>query len=173
MSTNQHITTNDFVNDLSTSYSFTKVSNLWYISAVDDWVCKKISLESASEQLSAIMISLQQVLPNNPDACANVTTCWWVLQTYEAKHVIFGNICYQNPSRGMKSLEMLFCGDETQIWLDSRLTKCFAHGLWLTSARIWLMKMTKLTVFIALSLQCFCYLCVLRPWHIKICKDGK
>ena len=86
MSTNQHITTNDFVNALSASYSFTKVSNLWYMSAVD-WVCKKISLESASEQLSAIMISCQQVLHSNPDACANVTTCCWVLQTYEAKHV--------------------------------------------------------------------------------------
>ena len=47
------------------------------MSAVD-WVCKKISLESASEQLSAITISRQQVLPSKPDACANVTTCCWV-----------------------------------------------------------------------------------------------
>ena len=59
---------------------------------------------------------------------------------YEAKHVIFGNIFYENPSQGMKSLELFFCGHETQIWLDSRLTKCFAHGSWLTSARVWLMK---------------------------------
>ena len=40
-----------------------------------DWVCKKISLESASGQLSAITISGQQVLPSKTDACANVTTC--------------------------------------------------------------------------------------------------
>ena len=40
-----------------------------------DWVCKKISLESASGQLSAITISGQQVLPRKTDACANVTTC--------------------------------------------------------------------------------------------------
>ena len=39
------------------------------MSAVD-WVCKKISLEGASEQLSPITISCQEVL-----ACANVTTC--------------------------------------------------------------------------------------------------
>ena len=38
-----------------------------------DWVCKKISLESASGQLSAITISGQQVLPSKLDACANVT----------------------------------------------------------------------------------------------------
>ena len=44
------------------------------MSAVD-WVCKKISLKSASEQLSAITISRQQVFPSKPDACANVTTC--------------------------------------------------------------------------------------------------
>ena len=44
------------------------------MSAVD-WVCKKISLESASEQLSAITISRQQVPPSKLDACANVTTC--------------------------------------------------------------------------------------------------
>ena len=44
------------------------------MSAVD-WVCKKISLESALEQLSAITISRQQVLPIKLDACANVTTC--------------------------------------------------------------------------------------------------
>ena len=43
--------------------------------SVVDWVCKKISLESASEQLSAITISRQQVLPSKLDACANVTTC--------------------------------------------------------------------------------------------------
>ena len=43
--------------------------------SVVDWVCKKISLESASEQLSAITISRQQVLPSKIDACANVTTC--------------------------------------------------------------------------------------------------
>ena len=48
--------------------------------------------------------------------------------------------CYENPSWGMKCLEVLFCGHETQIWLDSRLTKCFAHGSWLTRACIWLMK---------------------------------
>ena len=51
------------------------------MSAVD-WVCKKVSLESASQQLSAIEISRQQVLPNKPDACANVTmhvlfARWW------------------------------------------------------------------------------------------------
>ena len=40
-----------------------------------DWVCKKISLESASGQLSAITISGQQVLPSKLDAWANVTTC--------------------------------------------------------------------------------------------------
>ena len=44
------------------------------MSAVD-WVCKKISLESASEQLSDITIPRQQVLPSRLDACANVTTC--------------------------------------------------------------------------------------------------
>ena len=43
--------------------------------SVVDWVCKKISLESASERLSAITISRQQVLPSKLDACANVTTC--------------------------------------------------------------------------------------------------
>ena len=43
--------------------------------SVVDWVCKKISLESASEQLSAITISRQQVLPSKLDACASVTTC--------------------------------------------------------------------------------------------------
>ena len=43
--------------------------------SVVDWVCKKISLESASERLSAIAISRQQVLPSKFDACANVTTC--------------------------------------------------------------------------------------------------
>ena len=43
--------------------------------SVVDWVCKKISLESASERLSAITISRQQVLPSKFDACANVTTC--------------------------------------------------------------------------------------------------
>ena len=42
-----------------------------------DWICKKISLETASEQLSAITISSQQVLPSKLDACANVTTCCW------------------------------------------------------------------------------------------------
>ena len=42
-----------------------------------DWVCKKISLESASGQLLAITISRQQVLPSKLDACANVTTCCW------------------------------------------------------------------------------------------------
>ena len=31
--------------------------------SVVDWVCKKFSLESATEQLSAITISRQQVLP--------------------------------------------------------------------------------------------------------------
>ena len=35
---------------------------------------QKISLESASEELSAITIS-QQMLPSKLDACANVTTC--------------------------------------------------------------------------------------------------
>ena len=43
--------------------------------SVVDWVCKKISLESASERLSAITISRQQVLSIKLDACANVTTC--------------------------------------------------------------------------------------------------
>ena len=43
--------------------------------SVVDWVCKKISLESASQRLSAIAISRQQVLPSKFDACANVTTC--------------------------------------------------------------------------------------------------
>ena len=43
--------------------------------SVVDWVCKKISLESASEQLWSITISHQQVLPSKLDACANVTTC--------------------------------------------------------------------------------------------------
>ena len=43
--------------------------------SVVDWVCKKISLESASERLSAITISRQQVRPSKLDACANVTTC--------------------------------------------------------------------------------------------------
>ena len=42
--------------------------------SVVDWVCKKISLESASERLSAITISRQQVLPSKLDVCANVTT---------------------------------------------------------------------------------------------------
>ena len=45
--------------------------------SVVDWVCKKISLESASERLSAITISRQQVLHSKLDACANVTTCCW------------------------------------------------------------------------------------------------
>ena len=53
--------------------------------SVVDWVCKKISLESASERLSAITISRQQVLPSKLDACANVTTCcWWQLLVYAA-----------------------------------------------------------------------------------------
>ena len=43
--------------------------------SVVDWVCKKLSLESASERLSAITISRQQALPSKLDACANVTTC--------------------------------------------------------------------------------------------------
>ena len=45
--------------------------------SVVDWVCKKISLERASEQLSAITISRQQqqMLPIKHDACANVTIC--------------------------------------------------------------------------------------------------
>ena len=43
--------------------------------SVVDWVCKKISFESASERLSAITISRQQVLPSKLNACANVTTC--------------------------------------------------------------------------------------------------
>ena len=43
-----------------------------------DWVCKKISLESASGQLSAITISGQQVLPSKLDAWANVTTCCYL-----------------------------------------------------------------------------------------------
>ena len=46
--------------------------------SVVDWVCKKISLESASERLSAITISRQQVLPSKLDACANVTTCCYL-----------------------------------------------------------------------------------------------
>ena len=48
--------------------------------SVVDWLCKKISLESASGQLSAITISRQQVLPSKLDACANVTTCCCILQ---------------------------------------------------------------------------------------------
>ena len=36
---------------------------------------QKIALESASERLSAITISRQQVIPSKFDACANVTTC--------------------------------------------------------------------------------------------------
>ena len=36
-------------------HGLTKVSNLYYMSPVD-WVCKRISLESASAQLSAITI---------------------------------------------------------------------------------------------------------------------
>ena len=40
-----------------------------------DWICKKISLESASGQLSGITISGQQVLPSKLDACTKVTTC--------------------------------------------------------------------------------------------------
>ena len=36
---------------------------------------QKISLKSASEELSAITISRQQVPPSKLDACANVTTC--------------------------------------------------------------------------------------------------
>ena len=39
------------------------------------WVCKKISLKSASDELSAITISRQQVPPSKLDACANDTTC--------------------------------------------------------------------------------------------------
>ena len=41
------------------------------MSAVD-WVCQKISLESASEQLSAITISRQRVLSSKHDACATL-----------------------------------------------------------------------------------------------------
>ena len=55
-----------------------------------DWVCKKISLESASGQLSAITISGQQVLPSKTDACANVTTC------------CFGWVDYQPRPQGLK-----------------------------------------------------------------------
>ena len=43
--------------------------------SVVDWVCKKITLESASKQLSAITISRQEVLPSKLHAYANVTTC--------------------------------------------------------------------------------------------------
>ena len=53
--------------------------------SVVDWICKKISLESASEQLSAITISRQQVLPSKLDACANVTTCCSDKSTRELK----------------------------------------------------------------------------------------
>ena len=69
--------------------------------SVVDWVCKKISLESASERLSAITISRQQVLPSKLDACANVTTCCW------DKHGC-GN---SNTNHG----EMLETEKETQI----------------------------------------------------------
>ena len=58
--------------------------------SVVDWVCKKISLESTSEQLSAITISRQQVLPSKLDACANVTTCCWVVQVLEAVSIKHG-----------------------------------------------------------------------------------
>ena len=51
--------------------------------SVVDWVCKKISFESASERLSDITISRQQVLPSKLDACANVTTCCSVRQVGE------------------------------------------------------------------------------------------
>ena len=57
-----------------------------------EWVCQKISLESASEQLAAITIYRRfhvsvsekgegglrygnECLHSKPDACANVTTC--------------------------------------------------------------------------------------------------
>ena len=59
---------------MTLQHGLAKVSNLLDMSAVD-WVCKKISLESASEQLSDITIPRQQVLPSRLDACANVTTC--------------------------------------------------------------------------------------------------
>ena len=56
--------------------------------SVVDWVCKKISLESASERLSAITISRQQVLLSKLDACANVTTCCSLGGVFfSAKHV--------------------------------------------------------------------------------------
>ena len=50
--------------------------------SVVDWVCKTISLESASERLSAITISRQQALPSKLDACANVTTCCYMAGIY-------------------------------------------------------------------------------------------
>ena len=65
------------------------------MSAVD-WVCKKISLESASEQLSAITISRQQVLPSKPDACANVTTCCF--KAYDGKFVNKNVIQYRGDA---------------------------------------------------------------------------
>ena len=57
--------------------------------------------ESASEQLSTITISRQQLLPSKLDAWANVTTCWW------DKHGC-GN---SNTNHG----EMLETEKETQI----------------------------------------------------------
>ena len=56
--------------------------------SVVDWVCKKISLESASEQLSAITISRQQVLPSKLGACANVTTCCWFSQMVQRVEIL-------------------------------------------------------------------------------------
>ena len=50
-----------------------------------DWICKKISLESASGQLSAITISGQQGLRSKLDACANVTTCCCPIVQFETK----------------------------------------------------------------------------------------
>ena len=57
---------------------------------------------------------------------------------------------------------IVFCGHETQLWLDSRLTKCFAHGSWLTSARVWLMKWPNL-LYLFYSSQFTVILLPLRP----------
>ena len=119
---------------MTLQHSFTKVSNVWYMSAVD-WVCKKISLESASEELSAIMISCQQVLPSRPDAYANVITCCWVLQTWSQACNIWEYLL-QKPFPRNEVLRIVFLwpwnpnNDLTQGWLSALL---MAHG-WLVLA---------------------------------------
>ena len=69
-----------------------------------DWVCKKISLESASGQLLAITISCQQVLPSKLDACVNVTTCCWHFYTSRCleMNIMFGLLVF-NLFRNFKT----------------------------------------------------------------------